>query len=244
VKPRVRYEIWALLVNVGGLAAVLAALALSAPVRRWGTTAAFLALGSAAAIAAELVHRLAGRRARRQADADVPLGVRLRKPFWLSLGDPLAFLDFGCPLAAAAAVLGFAGAAVGVLLTICLLPALMAVVSLLAMSATDLAFELDGLRVHFRGGNFLVRWNAIGAVEREGPRQRALTTLELHETASAVASVQPATTRNRRAVAIATYDGDQPGGKLTLFGWTGGLDAPVLARAIRAAIGDRPARPN
>jgi hypothetical protein len=56
--------------------------------------------------------------------------------------------------------------------------------------------------------------------------------------------VQPDTPRNRRRVYLATYDGDHHGGKLTLLGWTGGLDAPVLARAIRAAIGQPPARAN
>jgi len=245
VKRRVRYGIAALLVNAGGLAIVLAALALGAGGRRWGPTAAFLAIGTAAALCAELIHRLARRRARRQAGADVPRGVRLHRPFWLTLDESLAIVDFGCPLAAAAAALGFAGVGIGILLTMCLLPAFMAVTSLISVSAEDLTFEDDGLRVHLRRrSSFLIRWSAIAAVDREGPSERALTHLELLETASAVASVHPDTARNRRDVAIATWDGNQPGGKLTLVGWTAGLDAPVLARAIREAIGIAPDRPN
>ena len=40
----------------------------------------------------------------------------------------------------------------------------------------------------------------------------------------------------RRRTWLLVSDGDNSTGKLTLTKWTAGLDAPVLARAINAAI--------
>jgi len=243
VNRRLRYALGVLLVNAAALSAVLLAVAQGGSWRRWGPTAAFLSIGTAAALCAEAIHHLKRRRARRQEAADVPRGVRLRKPRWLSLDEPLAFVDHGAPLAGVPAALGFAGVGVGILLTVCALMVLHGLLDVF-MSFSDVSLETDGLRVYLRSASFVVPWKSIAAVAPERPTQRKLTNLELVERASAVASVQPDTPRNRRRVYLATYDGDHRGGRLTLLGWTGGLDAPVLARAIRAAIGQPPARAN
>jgi hypothetical protein len=233
VKPRARFELVVLVLNLGALAGVLLALALGAtPARMWAM-AEFLFVGSAAAIYAESAIHLTRRRARAQSGAEVPLGVRLRKPVWMSAGDPLSIMGVAALLGAAAAGAGYASVGVGILLAFVVILFVASFAERVA-SPRSITFEPDGLRVYIRGGSFVVPWKSITSVEVSH-----VVHIRVRATAAVVETAEPDTPRMRARARLALFDGDQPGGKLTLSSWTAGLDGSVLARAIRAGADRR-----
>lgn len=242
MKLRVRTEIVLLLAGLGALAGVAVAIAGGRFQRLW-PAAAFLSFGSVAAIYAEATQRLTHRRSTKQTGLEIPRGVPMRKPIWIWIGESVWLVGNAALLAGVAAILGFAGVGMGILLTTAAIQLGMAMTDL-HLEARSLTFEREGLRVHMRGLRFLVRWDVMTGVERGGSEQRRSVGVALIETDSAVLSVEPDTPRNRRRVQMAVYDGERPGGKLTFYPWTAGLDTLVLARAIRTAIDNQPARPN
>jgi hypothetical protein len=117
VKARISSEHVALLINAGGLAAVVVAIALGASGRRLGHAGGFLVVGTGASVYSEVASRVLARRARRRSDIDVPRGVRLGRPLWLSFADLLIMLALAAPFAAVAAGVSFTGVGAGILLT-------------------------------------------------------------------------------------------------------------------------------
>jgi hypothetical protein len=96
-----------------------------------------------------------------------------------------------------------------------------------------LAFEPGGLRLYLVGTSFQIPWKSIASVDVTGQAEWKLVEIALFQTASALASVQPDTSRMRQRVALALYGGDGSPGRILLDKWTAGIDAPLLARAIK-----------
>jgi len=234
LKQRPRFEFWSLLINVGALAGVLSAIKAGASPNRLWPAVGFLLVSSAAAIYVEGAFHLTRRLARNQSGTEIPQGVLLRRPFWMSIRDFLSIVGIGATLGAVAAGLGFAGVGVGILLTF---GAILGCVEFFsrAFSLGSLTFEPDGLRVHIRRASFIVPWSAITDVHAEG-YEGHLICLRILGISAVVKSVEPDTPQTRKRTWLIVWDGDNSTGKLTLPPWTAGLDAPVLARAINAAI--------
>jgi hypothetical protein len=69
--------------------------------------------------------------------------------------------------------------------------------------------------------------------------------LTLFEVTARFFSVHPDTARSRQRVAVAIHSGDGSPGHILLDQWAAGLDAPALARAIRAEMtGAGASKPN
>jgi hypothetical protein len=231
---KVRWETACLLTNLGLLSVVVSACHFGLGIRL-RTAVIFLILGTASSVYSELLFHLCKTRARRQRESDVRRAVRLRKPLWLAAGSPLAMLPVSAPVAALAGGLGSGQAGFGVLFAVA---ALTVTVGYLVMrnSCRSLALETDGLRLYLLGIAFLVPWKSISSVDIKGQAEWKLVQLTLFETASALASVQPDTPRARGRVTLALYGGDGSPGRILLDQWAAGIDAPVLARAIKARM--------
>jgi hypothetical protein len=227
------------------LAGVLLAINLGIGPRRLWPAAAFLGVSTAATAYIEAVVHLARRRARKQRDAEVPHGVRLRRPVWMSISDVLWVVWIGSTLGAVAAGAGFPAVGIGILMTVC---ALVVATAFIPYGRDEcLTFEPDGLRIHLRGATFLVPWEAIHKVDRGGTESHRLLLVQIDALAPVLRSVAPDTPRARMRARIALGEGDDiggSGGKLTFTPWTAGLDGTVLAGAIRAAVDRRHGRLN
>jgi hypothetical protein len=224
-----------LLANLGLLGAVVWAWHLGLGAHRLRTAAIFLSLGTASSLYSELVFQLCKVRVREQRESDVPRGVRLRMPLWLAANGPLAMLPVCAPIAALAGCLGSGQAGLGVLFAAA---ALTATVGYLVTrhSCRSLALEADGLRLYLLGLTFLVPWKSISSVDIEGQAEWKLVQLTFFETTRALGSIEPNTPSARQRAALALYGGDGSPGRILLDQWAAGIDAPVLARAIRAGM--------
>jgi hypothetical protein len=231
---RLRSGVLSLMLNLGALAGVLLAISLGASSRRLWPAVDFLFASSAAAIYVEAVVHLARRRARHQRFAEVPRGIRLRRPVWMAIGDSLELLGLGASMGAGAAAAGSPGVGMGILLTFAAFCAAMQIMPF--GTHESLTFEADGLRVHIRGASFLVRWEAITKVDRGGSETNRLVYVGMDDIRPVMRSVEPNTPRMRFRARVAMGDEEEPAGKLTFVPWTAGLDGTELARAIYAAI--------
>lgn len=231
-----------LLINLGALAGVLIAIRVGVARDRMWHAADFLFVGSAAAIYVEAAFHLAKRRGRRQRDREVPYGIRLQRPGWMRMGELASLLGPGATVAAALSGAGFLGVGVGVFLSS---TAVFVGMELAPFGVTEgLTFELEGLRFHLRGTTFLVPWGVITKVERGGSESHRLIYLGVGDIRPVLGSVEPDLPRMRFRARVILGDREPPSGRITLTPWTGGLDGPVLARAINAAVDSRRARSN
>lgn len=232
---KVRWETACLLANLGPLGAVLWACHLGTGGHRVRTAAVFLLLGTTWSLYGELLFHFCKARARRQREAHVPRNVRLRTPPWIQAGDPIALLAASAPVAALAGGLASGQVGFGVLLAVAAVTA--TVGSLVGRHVCQsIALEPGGLRLHFGGMQFLVPWKSIAAVDLTGQGEWKMVQLSFLETASALASVEPNTPRARQRAELAFYAGDGSPGRIALDQWAAGIDAPMLARAIKAEI--------
>jgi hypothetical protein len=239
---RDRSEVVLAAVNVAACAGALLALAAGAPAHRLRPLAVFSGLGAAAALYVEVAKAFARRRARAQAASSPPRGVRLHKPLWLSAIDGATMALLATPLAALAGVAGFTSVGVGVLITAgALLVTGFAVAGNFDTSA--LTFEDGGLRVHARAATFLIRWDAIVDVTRDGPEGR-LVRLRFAGTEAVLGSVVPATDRARSRASFLIGGRGEPASEMTFASWTAGLDASALSRALAAARAGEPSLAN
>jgi hypothetical protein len=198
---------------------------------------AFLALAVGATVARAVTTHLRRRRERAQAEMAVPWNVLLRQPIWSRASDGMPVLAAGAFVAATVAALGFAGVAVGMAGTVAIVGVLMLWITS-RLEARALTFTPDGLRVHQRGVEFLLRWNNIDGVERTGANDHVVE-LTLLSRSEAASSAVPPTEQARRRVTNCLYDGDGPTGRYRLSEWTGGLAAATLVRAIREGAAQR-----
>jgi hypothetical protein len=230
-KRRVRWHRWLAVFIWGPLVCVMLAIAGGASPQRWRPVAGFLAVAATAPITFWLDMRMQRRRMWRLRTSDVARGVRLTQPFWIRLSLVFPMAGVGALPAAVAAAVGFPGVAIGVFLTFAALAAWMPFVQF-GMSPRALTFDAGGLRVHIRGGSFVVPWTTIAGVECIGPDHMQMVRLRLSDTTALVASA-PSRPRVRAAVETLVREGGGPQGRLTFMPWTAGLDGPTLARTIR-----------
>jgi hypothetical protein len=175
---------------------------------------------------------------RRQRNTEIPWDVRLTRPLWMSLSYPLFGLWAGSIVGTVVAALGFPGVGVGCLLT---LVGFLGIPSFMdfGMSPRGLTFEPDGLRLHIRGGSFVVPWTTIARVEGIGPEHFQMTTIHLRDTNTLIGSATPNTARVRARVETFVRTAQTPDRKLLFAPWTAGMDGATLVRAIGAAIGGK-----
>ena len=188
-----------------------------------------------------IVNRLVRRRARRLKGSQIPWGVRLQKPLWISLKDGFLLLGAAAALGAVPAALAFPGVGVGICSTLVAFVASGMYFGGRAF-AVGLTFEKPGLRVHLRGAQFLMPWSAIAGVNRQGPDLHQSITLRLFPGANVVGLLEPPTARAReRLDLVLGYGNDK---RLWLPPWTAGLDGATLARALREGLKARQERLN
>jgi len=217
---------------VAALAIVLALMAAEVAPGRLRPVGTLLGVAVAASLAQLAVSLLSARRARRLRAHEVPWGIRLRRPLWLSTPEVGVAVELGAILAALVALCGAPGIGAGVLLLFAVIGLSMPLFQL-HMSPRALTFEDGGLRVHLPDGEFLVPWPSITAVDTIGPDHMQFTTLRLADADAIAAVATPATPRLRERVAtILSARGSA--GQLLLLHWTGGLDGRTLARALEA----------
>jgi hypothetical protein len=217
-------------VPFAALALVLAFLAAGVAPRRLEPVAVFLAVAAAASLAQLGAGRLSARRARRLRAREVPWGIRLDRPWWLSTPEVAVALELGAMLAAVLALCDAPGIGAGVLLMFAIIGLGMPITQA-RMAPRALTFEDGGLRVHVSGGAFLVPWSTVTAVETVGPDHMQFTTLRLTAREAIEQTVTPDTPRMRERIAELFREAGS-GGKLLLLHWTGGLDGQTLARAL------------
>jgi hypothetical protein len=216
------------------LAAVASAIAAGWSWRGLWPAAAFLVLWFAVASANLVAKHAARRRADRLQTAAVVRGVRLRQPIWIRALEPMPFYAMGAGFGALAALIGFPGAGLGVLLTFA---AMGSVMFLPFLADPDLTFEDGGLRVHQREFEFFVPWVSILDVSAEKTPGRWFTNVRVAGPGEIVASVSPNDERTRSRVWTALALGTPRGQALRFSEWTAGLDAITLARTLEEARG-------
>ena len=252
---KVRWETTCLLANLGLLGVVASAFHFGLGAHRIRTAAIFLILGTAWSLYGELLFHACKLRARRQRERPVPHDVRLRMPLWIEAGGLITMLSTSAPVAALAAGLGSGQAGFGVLLAVAALTATTGYL-VARYSFRSLAFETGGLRLYLAGSSnllvpwksiasVLVPWKSIASVDLEGQAEWKLVQLTLFETRSALASFEPNTPRARQRATLALHGDDGSPGRILLTQWAAGIDAPVLASAIKAEmVGSGAERPN
>jgi hypothetical protein len=92
------------------------------------------------------------------------------------------------------------------------------------------------LRLYLLGSTLLVPWKSIASVDIEGQAEWKLVQLTLFEIRSALASIEPNTPRAQQRAALALHGDDGSPGRIRLDQWAAGIDAPVLANAIKAEL--------
>jgi hypothetical protein len=215
------------------LVSAMALLAMGIAPARLRPVAAFLAMAATASIVYVAALRLSARRRRRLRARDVPWGVRLVKPLWLSAPEASIPVEIGGVLAALLALVGCPGIGAGVMITFFVI-ALVMPFAHLSMSPWALTFEADGLRVHVTRAAFVIPWGSITGIETIGPDHMQMTMLRLADTEAIVATARRGTPRARARVATLLHDA-KPRGELMLLPWAAGLDGRSLARALEAA---------
>jgi hypothetical protein len=214
------------------LAAVAAAIAAGWSWRGLRPAAAFLVLWFAVASAILVAKRASRLRAERLKGATVPRGIRLRQPTWIKALEALPFFALGAASGAIAALVGFPGVGLGVLLPFVAMGSL----SFFPFVAEpDLTFEDGGLRVHQRRFEFFVPWVSVLDVSAEKTPGRWFTNVRVTGPGQIVASVIPNDDRSRSWVFWALARGTPRGQALQFFDWTAGLDTLTLARALQEA---------
>lgn len=234
---------WGSLSAVGSVVAlvgvVIAIKAGILPPRFW-PVAGFLALWAGSAIFISITSRIQRARVSAPRGASVPLGVRLRTPTWAVLGDSLYIVGVGARIGVVAALLGFAGVGVGVLLASIALSAGMYSMRL-GIGVNSLTLESEGMRVYIKGASVFIPWTGIADVEREGKDEvRKLVFLQLKSHEAVLKTLDPNTVTTRSRLQRLTLGQT----KLMLVPWIGGLDSTSLVRAINTAIGREPHRSN
>jgi hypothetical protein len=236
VAGKVRWETTCLLANLGLLGVVASAFHFGIGAHRIRMAAIFLILGTGWSLYGELLFHACKLRARRQRERPVPHDVRLRMPLWIEAGGLITLLSTSAPVAALAAGLGSGQAGFGVLLAVAALTATTGYL-VARYSFRSLAFETGGLRLYLAGGsNLLVPWKSIASVDLEGQAEWKLVQLTLFETRSAFASIEPNAPRARQRATLALHGDDGSPGRILLTQWAAGIDAPVLASAIKAEM--------
>jgi hypothetical protein len=223
-----------LLAPIAALAGVLAVLGAGVAPARLRPVAIDLAFAAVASILYFAITYVSKRRARRLRGTEVPWGVRLRKPIWLSTPEMTIPLELGGLLAALVALVGFPGIGAGVLVTFLILSSMMPLMAFGA-STRALTFETEGLRIEMRHVTFVIPWASLTRSERIGPEHTNMTMLGLADTEAIVATAVPATPEARARVANVFADITNRGPELMLMSWTGGLDGRTLRRALDAA---------
>jgi hypothetical protein len=223
------------------LGGVFAAIAAGVAPHRLRPVAAFLVLWFGGGSYGLLARRAMRRRAARLQRAPLPQGVRLARPLWIPLADSLDVIGIGAALGAVAAAVGFPGVGVGIALAFGVV-ALAPIIPLLEPAA--LTFEPTGLRVHVRGGAFVVPWTAVVDVALTGPARHPSANLRVAAPGQILASVSPDTRRTRQRAELLFLLGTPRGQALAFDNWTAGLDSATLARAVREAMGERPPQVN
>ena len=232
---KVRWETTCLLANLGLLGVVVSAFHLGFGVHHIRTAAIFLILGTAWSLYGELLFHFCKVRAGRQREGHVPRNVRLRIPLWIEAGGLITPLAASAPVAALAGGLGSGQAGFGVLLAVAALTATVGYL-VVRFSFRSLALEASGLRLYLVGSTLLVPWRSIASVDIEGQAEWKLVQLTLFEIRSALASIDPNTPRAQQRAALALHGDDGSPGRIRLDQWAAGIDAPVLANAIRAEL--------
>ena len=232
---KVRWETTCLLANLGLLGVVVSAFHFGLGAHHMRTAAIFLILGTAWSLYGELLFHLCKARARRQREGHVPRNVRLRIPLWIEAGGLITLLAAGAPVAALAGGLGSGQAGFGVLLAVAALTASVGYF-VVRFSFRSLALEASGLRLYLVGSTLVVPWKSIASVDIEGQAEWKLVQLSLFEIRSALASIEPNTPRAQQRAALALHGGDGSPGRIRLDQWAAGIDAPVLANAIKAEL--------
>ena len=242
---KIRWETACLLANLGLLGVVVSAFHFGVDAHRIRTAAVFLILGTACSLYVELHFHACKLRARRQREGRVPHNVRLRMPLWIQAGGLIAVLATSAPVAALAGGLGSGQTGLGVLLAVAGVTASVGYFAV-RYSFRSLAFETGGLRLYFSGSSsLLLPWKSIASVDLEGQAEWKLVQLTLFETRGALASLEPDTPRARERATLALRGYDGTPGRILLNQWAAGIDAPVLARAIKAEmVGSGTERPN
>jgi hypothetical protein len=243
VRSRFRFELLFVLPAVVALVIVMLAInAGVAPQRLW-PVACFVAIWTTSGSLLALANRASRRRAFRQRQRPLPVGVRLRKPLLLRAESIAMATAAGGVLGAIAAALGFPSVGAGITLALVLL--LSGVTSFGSVGVDgDLTLEEEGLRIHMRSASCLVPWSSMSNVEAVGPDHFLSFTVVVADVDRVVASVVPASAPNR-ARAIALFGGTQVGrGQLYFLAWTAGVDGKVLLTAIQEHIARRPNRAN
>jgi len=236
VSGKVRWETTCLLANLGLLGVVASAFHFGLGAHRIRTAAIFLILGTGWSLYGELLFHACKLRAGRQRERPVPHDVRLRVPLWIEAGGLITMLSTSAPVAALAAGLGSGQVGFGVLLAVAALTTTTGYL-VARYSFRSLAFETGGLRLYLAGGsNLLVPWKSIASVDLEGQAEWKLVQLTLFETRSALASFEPNTPRARQRATLALHGDDGSPGRILLTQWAAGIDAPVLASAIKAEM--------
>jgi hypothetical protein len=209
-----------------------------AAARLW-PVAGFLAVWFGAGTYVLLARRIMRRRAARLQNADVPRGVRLRRPLWMAFVEAFEMVALPAPLAAGAALIGFPGVAMGIFLSLGVTG--FVVVATFA-GQTAFTFEPTGLRVHNRGREFFVPWTLVLEVDVRGTAEDPSTNLRVVARDPILATVTPNTSRNRWYVELLLRLGEPTGEAILFSNWSGGLDSATLARAVREAMGKRPSQ--
>lgn len=241
-KPRISQELLYFAPSVPALIAVLWLLRAGYSPQRWWPVAGFLAIWAGSSGYVLFVKYATAQRAFRLSAAEVPVGVYLPTPLWITATEGASGLPIGAGLAAIAAALGFPGVGTGLLLALGAIPLL---TLLVPTRVAGLTLEPRGLRVHHRkGAHFFVPWTAVAEVGVSGPSHNLSTTLRIAAAQHVLASTFPDTPRTRTWVQFLLQAGSVSDADLALPPWTAGLDAPTLARALRERLGDRPSLAN
>jgi hypothetical protein len=222
--------------SVAALIGVLAAVSKGFAADRLRPVVPFAVLWTACATGAVVARAALQRRAARLKKGSVPRGVRLRERIWIALANVFEILLVAGPLGAIAAVLGFSGVGIGIVVALAALFVPMLITDW--FMRIDLTFETEGLRVHKRRLNFAIPWTSIVDVEIVAAANPPLH-VEIAEPHRLLATVEPDNPQNRRRLQFWLAVWSHSGRTVVVFhNWTAGLDSASLKRAIREAMGE------
>jgi hypothetical protein len=202
--------------------------------------AAFALLWLAAAMYAVVARWALRRRAARLRTAELPRGIVLRKPIWIPLRDGLQLVAAGAAVAAAVSLVGFPSVGLGIVLT---MAAMGIFFTHMGRDEPAFQFEPSGLRLHLRrGAQCVLPWtDVVSVATTEATRSHiAWVDVEVANPIAVFASLVPDTPKARTALWLLFALGKPNGRALKFHEWSGGVDAPTLARAIREATGRAP----
>jgi hypothetical protein len=203
--------------------------------------AAFLAVAVIGAVSLRTHLWMMRRRASRQRQSELAWGVRHSQPLWMPLANALLALGVGALIAAIPAAIGFPGVGVGVLLVFAIVAA---GTVLVGVGPRALTFEPEGLRLHVRGGSFVVPWTAIDRVERIGPEHTTLLRVHVFDARLVIDSCEPNDPHVLPRVESCVSKAGGGGGEIAFMPWTAGIDGVSLARTIEGALRGQTDQPN